>query len=115
MEKAFNKVPRKVIEWALRKQRVSERLVAAVMSLYRCSTTRILTKVRESEELDIKAGVYQGSVLSPLLFITVMEEATKGARGTGPWGLLYVDDLVLTAIYFKAGGNDHVRKVEDTV
>ena len=43
-------------------------------------------------------GVHQGSALSPLLFITVMEEATKECKGTGPWELLYADDLVLTAI-----------------
>ena len=42
-------------------------------------------------------GVHQGSALSPLLFIIVMEEATKLAREDGPWELLYADDLVLTA------------------
>ena len=41
-------------------------------------------------------GVHQGSALSSLLFITVMEEATKLARGDGLWELLYADDLVLT-------------------
>ena len=42
-------------------------------------------------------GVHQRSTLSPLLFITVMEEATKLARGDGLWELLSADDLVLTA------------------
>ncbi len=46
-----------------------------------------------SDSFDIGVGVHKGS-LSPLLFITVMEEAT---RGDGPWELLYADDLVLTA------------------
>jgi hypothetical protein len=34
LEKAFDSVPRKVIEWALRKKGVNERLVGAVMCLY---------------------------------------------------------------------------------
>ena len=50
-----------------------------------------------SEAFDIRVGVHQGSALSPLLFITVMEEATKLARGDGPWKLLCADDSVMTA------------------
>ena len=73
-----------------------ERLVAAVMSLYAESRSRVKTIVGTSEAFDIRVGVHQGSALSPLLFITVMEEATRVARGDGPWELLYADDLVLT-------------------
>ncbi len=50
-----------------------------------------------SEAFDVKVGVHQRSAPSPLLFIIVMEEVTKLARGDGPWELLYADDLVLTA------------------
>ena len=49
------------------------------------------------EEFVIEVGVHQGSALSPLLFITVMEELSKECRGEGPWELLYADDIVLTA------------------
>jgi hypothetical protein len=34
LEKAFDRVPRKVIEWALRKKQVNERLVGVVMRMY---------------------------------------------------------------------------------
>ena len=34
LEKAFDRVPRKVAEWALREKGLSEVLVQAVMSLY---------------------------------------------------------------------------------
>ena len=34
MEKAFNRVPRKVIEWAMRKKGISGVMVPEVMSLY---------------------------------------------------------------------------------
>ena len=42
-------------------------------------------------------GVNQGSALSPMLFVLVMQEATRTARGEVLWNLLYVYDLVKTA------------------
>ena len=39
----------------------------------------------------------QGSALSPLLFVVVMQEATRAAGGEGLWDLLYVNDLVIIA------------------
>ena len=48
-------------------------------------------------DFGIEVGVHQGSVLSPLLLIVVMEEATNECRIGDPWELLYADDLVLTA------------------
>ena len=43
----------------------------------------------------MNVGVYQGSVLSPLLFIIVMEAVTLTVREGLPWEILYADDLVL--------------------
>ena len=48
-------------------------------------------------DFGIEVGGHQGSLLSPLLFIVVMEEARKECRVFDPWELLYADDLVLTA------------------
>ena len=42
-------------------------------------------------------GVHQGSVLSPLLFILVLEALSREFRTGVPWELLYADDLVLVA------------------
>ena len=97
LEKAFDRIPRAAIRWALRRQLVPERLVSVIMSLYTESRSQVRTPAGTSKPFDIGVGVHQGSPLSPLLFITVMEEATKAARGEGPWELLYADDLVLTA------------------
>ena len=48
-----------------------------------------------SEWFGVNVGVYQGSVLSPLLFIIVMEAVTHNVREGLPWEMLYADDLVL--------------------
>ena len=49
------------------------------------------------EAFDVKVGVHQGSVLSPLIFIIVMEALSKEFRTGLPWELLYANDLVLMA------------------
>ena len=41
LEKAFDRVPRKVVEWAMRKLSVEEWLVRAVMAMYKHARTRI--------------------------------------------------------------------------
>ena len=42
-------------------------------------------------------GVHQGSVLSPLLFIIVLEALSREFRAGVPWEDLYADDLVIIA------------------
>jgi len=46
---------------------------------------------------EIKVSMHQGLVLSPLLFVIVMETLSREFRVTLPWELLYADDLVVTA------------------
>ena len=112
LEKAFDCVPREVIEWALRRQRVPEKLVRMVMLLYEGTTSRVKTVVGKSEKFKIGVGVHQGSALSPLLFIAVMEEAIKEFHGEGLFELLYADDLVLTGRQERRQGKGDVCQME---
>ena len=41
-------------------------------------------------------GVHQGSVLSPLFFIIVLEAPSREFRTGCPWKLLYADDLMIS-------------------
>ena len=95
MEKAFDRVPRKVMEWAMRKKGLSEVIVRAVMSLYDGAKTRVRVGSAYSEEFEVKVGVHQGSVLSPLLFAIVVDVITENARRGVVNELLYADDLVI--------------------
>ena len=45
----------------------------------------------------MKVGLHQGSVLSPLLFIIVLEASSREFRTGCSWELLYADDLVIVA------------------
>ena len=97
LEKAFDRVPRKVIEFALRKKGVEEKLVQAVMRLYKGARTRVSVDSELSESFVVKVGVHQGSVLSPLLFIAVMDVLSEGVREGLLFEILYADDLVIMA------------------
>ena len=50
-----------------------------------------------SDEFGVKGGVHQGSVLSPLLFLIVLEALSLVFRTGCPWEPLYAEDLVLIA------------------
>ena len=59
MEKAFDRVPRKVMEWAMRKKGLSEVIVRAVMSLYDGAKTRVRVGSAYLEEFEVKVVVHQ--------------------------------------------------------
>jgi len=65
-EKAFDGVP-----W--HKLEVEEWLVSAVMSMYTGAKTFVRTVYGNSSGFEVKVGMHQGSALSPLLFLIVME------------------------------------------
>ena len=73
LEKAFDRAPRKVICWALRKLGVDEWIVCLVQGMYANARSHVYVGEGYSEEFEVKVGVHQGCVLSPLLFIIVLE------------------------------------------
>ena len=79
VEKAFDIVPRKVLEWALRKKGIPEALVRSVMSLYEGAKTRVGVDSELSEEFEVKVGMHQGSVLSPFVFAVLLDFVTEFA------------------------------------
>ena len=97
LEKAFDKIPRNAITWALRRKAVPERLVRLVEALYHQSTSCVKVSGTVSAPFPVQVGVHQGSALSPILFITILDAVTETCRRGAPWELLYADDLILSA------------------
>jgi len=95
LEKAFDRVPREVIRWTMHKLGVEEWLTAAAM--YTGAKTVVRTVYGNSECFEVKVGMHQGSALSPLLFVMVMEAISQEFRVTLPWELLFADDLFVIA------------------
>ena len=50
------------------------------MSMYESVKTAVKVKDKLSVEFEVKVGVLQGSVLSPLLFTIVLEALSNSAR-----------------------------------
>ena len=73
LEKAFDRVPRKVLEWAMRKRGIPEAMVRALMSFYEGAKRRVRVGLELSKEFEIKVGVHEGSVLSLLVFAIMVD------------------------------------------
>ena len=97
LEKAFDRVPRKVLWWALQKVGIPEWIVHVIQVIYQNARSQVRVNNLFSDVFDVQVGVHQGSVLSPLLFIIVLEALSREFCVSCPWELLYADDLVLIA------------------
>ena len=65
--------------------------------MYQDTQTRVKSSCDTTEYFDIEVGLRQGSALSPLLFIIVMDVLASEIGTHPPWGLLFADDLALCA------------------
>ena len=70
---------------------------SAVMSLDDGAKTRVKVGSAYSKEFEVKVGVHQGSVLSPLLFAIIVNVITENVRKGVANELLHADDLALTS------------------
>jgi len=64
------------------------------MSIYTGARTDVRTVYGNSKCFEANVGIQQGSALSPLLFVIVMEALSREFKVTLPWELLYADDQV---------------------
>ena len=80
IEKAFDIVPKKVMEWATTKKGLTKVIVRAVMSLYQGAKTKVRVGSVLSHEFLAQVGLLQRSVLSPLLYAIAMNVISENAR-----------------------------------
>ena len=97
LEKAFDRVPREVLWWALREVGVEKHTINDIKAMYVGATTSVKLNGNESTAVEGKVGEHQGSVLSSLLFTIMLEALSNKFRGGLPMKMLYADDLILIA------------------
>ena len=98
LEKAYDRVPREVVYWSLRKRTVPENMVRLVKMMYEGARTTVRTKLGKTDSFPIEVGLHQGSALSPFLFLVVLDTITMDLREDDElWELLFADDLVIMA------------------
>ena len=66
LEKAFECVSKEVMWWVLKKKDIMEPEVRGVMEMYKEAETSVKLEGEMSEWFQVRVGVHQGSVLSPL-------------------------------------------------
>ena len=74
---------------------MDEWVIRIVMTLYIEACTVVKTEIGLSESFEVKVGLYQGAILSPLLIAAVMDVVSSETRSGLPSELLYIDDPVL--------------------
>ena len=104
--RAFDTIKQNSVWGCLKRRGVPQKIVDLIKSLYRDADCSVRFKGKLSRKFKINAGVRQGCVLSPLLFITVLdgvlqktnEECSEGIQWT-PFEKLsdldYADDICL--------------------
>lgn len=97
LEKAYDRVPRELVYWCLRKRGMPEKLVRIVKAMYEGAVTTVNTVFGETEQFEVKTGLHQGSALSPFLFVLVLDVLSENIRRQDKWEMLFADDLVITA------------------
>ena len=71
LEKGFDRVPREVIWWSMRKLKIDGWLVRIVQFMYKEVRNRVRVGDEYGSSFDVWVGVHQGSALSLLLFVIV--------------------------------------------
>ena len=95
LEKAYDRVSRELIWWCLRKKGVPEGYVKIIQDMYNDCETLLSTRTGDTECFHVGVGLHQGSALSPLLFILIMDVLQAEIGKEPPWVMLYADDLVI--------------------
>ena len=72
-------------------------IVGLVQGMYTNARSRVRVGEGFRQEFEVKVGVHQGSVLSPLLLIIVLEALSLEFRAGVPWEDLYAGDLIIIA------------------
>jgi hypothetical protein len=105
LEKAYDRVDRRLMWKTLEEYGVDRQLIGAITSLYSNSKSCVRILGRKSEMFRVGAGLRQGCVLSPLLFIIYMDRIARRSLGqesvtigsVSVSHLLFADDLAILA------------------
>jgi hypothetical protein len=84
LQKAYDKVSKNVMWWALQKHKVSSKYITLIKDMYDNVVTSVRTSDGDTNDFPINIGLHQGSALSPYLFALVMHEVTRDIQGGIP-------------------------------
>ena len=85
LDKAYDVVPSELIWYSLRRKAVPEAYINIIRDMYAGCKISVITSAGETKEIEIEVGLHQGSALSPLLFVIIIDVTTEyiGEERTG--------------------------------
>jgi hypothetical protein len=97
LEKAYDKVPRNIMWWALQKHKISTKYITSlrICTIMLFVVTSVRTSDGDTNNFPINIGLHQGSALTTYLFALVMDEVTREIQGGITWCMLFANDVVL--------------------
>lgn len=95
LEKAFDAVPRAMLWEALEDEYygIGQKLVRVIKSLYIKCQSKVRSTGGESDWFEVRSGVSQGGVISPLLFVLCMDRCMRKI------GIMNEEELGITLAY----------------
>ena len=73
LEKAYDRIPRELIWNSLRRKGVPEACINIIRYMYAGCKTSVMTSAGKTKEIEVEVGLHQGSALSPLLFVIIID------------------------------------------
>ena len=98
LEKAYDRVPRELIWWSLRMKRVPEAYIKIIQYMYEDCQIQVTTREGNTDYFNVKVGLHQGSAISPLLFINIMDVLASEIDTEPPWAMLFADETPKAAV-----------------
>lgn len=99
LEKAYDHLPRNIVWECLSRKNVSQGMINRIKSTYKNCKSRVKTSAGTTPWFEVRSGVRQGSVLSPLLFAVVMDDilmkVDREGDSTTSRTMLYADDVLV--------------------
>ena len=86
-ERVSDTIKRHAIWTALKNVGVPEKIIALIRELYQDADCSVLFKGTKSNKFQVDRGVRQGCVLSPLLFVIVLDSVLKKTNTNAPAGI----------------------------
>ena len=97
LKKAYDKVFRDLICWALEKKCVTKRYIEMIQDMYSGAMTIVRTTIGKTNNFSIRVGLHQESALSPYLFTLVMDELARHMQDEVPRCMLFAYDIIRVA------------------
>ena len=95
LEKAYDRVPRELIWYSLRRKVVPEAYINIVRDMYAGCKTNVTSSAGKTKGIEIEVGLNKCSALSPLLYVIIIHVITEEIEEGTPWAMLFAYDLVL--------------------